>query len=65
MIYALIYKTKLTIKDMCSCFVPSNLNQDWNIKTIIDSLKNKAVIKIQTFVRMKIAQRIVKKIRVL
>lgn len=65
-LYKLSFKTKITQRDLLNCFMPNDeTDTAFNVLELWAILKENAAVKIQTWVRMKQAQKMVTKIRIL
>lgn len=65
-LYKLSFKTKITQRDLLNCFMPNDeTDTAFNVLELWAILKENAAVKIQTWVRMMQAQKMVTKIRIL
>lgn len=65
-LYKQIFQPKISVKELMTCFLPSDdTASGFNVRDLINHQKNKAAIRIQAFIRMKLAKKTVKKIRIL
>jgi hypothetical protein len=65
-LYKLIFQPKVSLKDIVACFIPPDDTQSgYNLSDLIEDLRSKAVLRIQRWIRMKLAQRTVLKIKIL
>ena len=65
-LYKLTFNPKVSLKDIVSCFIPAEDEiSGFNLTELMAELRNKAIIRIQRWVRMKIAQKTVLKIKIL
>lgn len=64
-LYKLLFKPAITHRDLLSCFVPFDDNDTgYNVIDLWNKLKESSAIKIQKWIRMKLAQKMVNRIRV-
>jgi hypothetical protein len=65
-LYKLIFQPKVSLKDIVACFIPpDDTESGYNLSDLIEELRSKAVLRIQRWIRMKLAQRTVLKIKIL